>query len=327
MLHFCTLFDKNYMSRGLAMYQSLHEQCSSFHLYVFAFDDLCADVLQQMALPSMTVITLNEFEDEALLKIKPTRSRGEYCWTCTSSTILYCLKQYKLENCTYLDADLFFYRDPKELIAELAAQKHVIITEHRYTAYYDQSKVSGKYCVQFMYFDNSDASLEVLTWWRDRCLEWCYNRIEEGKFGDQKYLDDWTERFSCVHELQNLGGGLAPWNIQQYRFKEEHEELHGSEIATGKGFYPVFYHFHGIKFYDHGGMVFAPNTYHISKEILLQFYHPYIYRLNQCRDEIQRVVAGLDPHGTLPKQQFFKDKYVKGKWAYIKANYIKRLKA
>ena len=32
--------------------------------------------------------------------------------------------------------------------------------------------------------------LKALKWWRDRCLEWCYARIEDGKFGDQFYIED-----------------------------------------------------------------------------------------------------------------------------------------
>ena len=104
MLNFCTLFDSGYLSRGLAMYESLNRHCKDFHLYVFAFNDECFSVLKSLYLANMTVISLPEFEDEELLKVKPTRSRGEYCWTCSSSTILYVLDNYDVDHCTYVHA-------------------------------------------------------------------------------------------------------------------------------------------------------------------------------------------------------------------------------
>src|SRR5690606_18781443 len=105
-LNFCTLFDSNYLSRGLVMYDSLVTYCPEFHLYVFAFDQLALETLTQLNLPSLTVISLADFEDEELLKVKGERSRAEYCWTCTSSTIQYVLDHFEVENCTYLDADM-----------------------------------------------------------------------------------------------------------------------------------------------------------------------------------------------------------------------------
>jgi len=324
-LHFCTLFDKNYMSRGLSMYQSLVASEPHFHLYIFAFDDTTATTLQTLQLDHVTVITLAAFEDEELLRVKPTRSRGEYCWTCTSSTIWYCLHTFNLANCTYVDADLFFYQSPRVLIDEMPTDKHVMITEHRYTSYYDQSTISGKYCVQFMYFDQHASSLQVLQHWRNQCLEWCYNRIEEGKFGDQKYLDTWTQHFSCVHELQHLGGGLAPWNIQQYQFqRNKTHQLIGTTNASKKSFEAIFYHFHGFKFYDNGKFVYAPNTYRINHSIEQLFYLPYITALQNAQALLSKTDPSFTPHGSLSSKTYFKDKFLKGKFAYIKSNFIQR---
>ena len=218
MTNFCTLFNRNYLTRGLAMYESLRKHCESFHLYVFAFDDSSHEILSQLELPSMTVISLLDFEDEELLSIKADREVGEYCWTCTPSTILYAIERYNLLSCTYLEADLYFWNSPELLLNELG-KKSVLITQHRFSPEYDQALTSGKYCVQFMTFKNNEEGMTALRWWRKKCIKWCYARLEDGKFGDQKYLDDWLIRFNGVHELQHLGGGLAPWNIQKYQIE------------------------------------------------------------------------------------------------------------
>lgn len=243
MLNFCTLYNSKYASRGLAMYYSLKKHCSAFHLYIFAFDDILVNILHRMHLENVTVITLKEFEDPELLRIKSTRTAGEYCWTCSSSIILYCLEHYDIDHCTYIDSDLYFYADPSVLVEEMG-DDDVLITEHRYSPQFNSAISNGKYCVQFMTFKKNDNGLKILKWWRNACIEWCYARYEDGKFGDQKYLDDWTTRFTGVHELQHLGGGVAPWNMQQYTFANCGDKVIGTEISTGKTFPLIFFHFH-----------------------------------------------------------------------------------
>ena len=324
MLYFCTLFDSNYLTRGLATYESLAQVCTSgFQLYVFAFDDRCYAILKQLNLPNLIPISLSEFEDEQLLRIKPTRSRGEYCWTCTSSTILYAIETYKLPHCTYIDADMIFYNNPKVLIDEIPKDCNVLITEHRYTKQYDKSKIAGKSCVQFMYFDNTDNGLHILTWWRHQCLEWCYNRIEDGKFGDQKYLDDWTTRFKGVHVLQHLGGGLAPWNIQQYQIYNDKVLVHNGLNNKNSTLEPIFFHFHGVKLYENENVIFAPKMYLLTDAIKKQFYEPYIQKLNNWKSKVYAIDSSFDANGTQSLQQYQRDKW-KGWGAYFKTNFIKK---
>lgn len=251
MLNFCTLYNSNYAAKGLAMYWSLRRVCPEFMLYVFAFDNVLAAALKKMALPSMKVITLAEFEDEELLRVKPTRTAGEYCWTCSSSTIYYCLTHFDIDHCTYIDSDLYFYANPQVLIDEIG-DDDVLITSHHYSPLYIAEEKAGKYCVQFMTFKNTPNGMKVLKWWRERCLDWCYNRYEDGKFGDQKYLDDWTTRFKGVHELQHLGGGVAPWNMQQYSLKKIDGKIRGREIAKGVEFPLIFFHYHACHCFRKG---------------------------------------------------------------------------
>lgn len=294
-LHFCTLFDSHYLSRGLTMYRSLAACCDHFHLYIIAFDDPCYDLLKRLALEAVTVISLKEFEDEELLRIKPTRSRAEYCWTCSSSTILYCLERFDLPQCTYIDADLYFYSDPDVLLDEMGDHA-VLITEHRYSPQYEKGILTGKYCVQFISFKHNSYGMKVLRWWRDRCIEWCYARHEDGKFGDQKYLDDWTTRFEKVWVMRHLGGGLAAWNVQQYDFMMKDGALWGKEIRTAKEFPVIFYHFHYVRFYKGGLLELGRRT--LTNEVLSLIYKPYIARVMAEAAYIHGFNEVIDANGT-----------------------------
>ena len=64
MYNYCTLFDSNYLTRGLAMYESLAKYSNNFHLYVFAFDTQSFDILIALELKYVTVISLYSFESK-----------------------------------------------------------------------------------------------------------------------------------------------------------------------------------------------------------------------------------------------------------------------
>src|SRR5262249_5291447 len=163
-----------------------------------------------------------EEHDPGLLDVKPSRSRTEYYWTATPAVCSYALKtEPGLESITYLDADLMFFADPAPAFEELA-DGSILIVPHRYAPEHRiWEEPCGIYNVQFVTFRRDANGLAALDWWRERCLEWCYNRYEDGRFGDQKYLDDWPTRFGGVRVLEHLGGGLAPWNVGQYRLERD----------------------------------------------------------------------------------------------------------
>ncbi len=290
MYNFCTLFDSNYLTRGLALYDSLRAMGESFKLYVVCFDAHAHHILKRLDFPDLILIKLEDFESEDLLKVKSERTAAEYCWTCTSHVIRYVLDTYNLPEMTYLDADLFFFAKPSILFEEFyRSDASVMITEHRYTPKYDMSKVSGIYCVQFMTFKADTRGLQVLQWWQERCIEWCYARFEDGKFGDQKYLDDWPERFEGIHVLQHSGGGVAPWNVQQYKVS------FGPRVNA----LPiVFYHFHALRWYEDGRIDLG--GFKIPEYVVKFVYEPY-FQIHQKQFDLVRTIEpsfnkGKDPY-------------------------------
>lgn len=240
MLSFCTLFDSNYISKGIALYLSLEKVSSDFHLYVMAFDSNCFEQLKRLPFSNITVELWDDWETNEIKAVKGDRNRAEYCWTCGPSVIYHFLTYYKLPDITYLDSDLFFVADPMIAFSEIGSSS-IAITEQGISEI--NEKKYGKYCVQFMFFRNDINGVKALKWWRDSCIEWCYQRFEDGKYGDQKYLDSFPEKFDNVYIIKNPGVGVAPWNMYRYKYCNE-----GMSIIKDKVSYPmVFFHMHGLK--------------------------------------------------------------------------------
>ena len=287
MHYYVTLFDSNYLTRGLVMYSSLLRHAGEFHLWIICFDDLAYQILEQLHLEKVTLVSLSQFEDPELLKIKPQRTQREYCWTCTPSTLLYVLNtEPHVHTITYLDADIMLFSSPKPIFTE-AEKASILLIENRYLAEceYTYSKNCGIYNVQFMMFRRNIEGLNALQWWRDRCIEWCYDRSENGKFGDQKYLDDWPKRFNEVHILQHLGAGLAPWNAAQYKLTKNNEEIFVEKYPL------IFYHFSGFKI--HQLKIRSFSRFPFTEQICKWIYYPYYLELNQCYKQIQNFIPGF----------------------------------
>ena len=220
MEHFVTLFNATYIPQGLALLASMNRNIEQFKLWVLCIDDDTYEFFATKNFANVGLIKLSDVITEELLAAKKTRSIAEFCWTLTPFSIQYVFDaDSSVSRATYLDADLWFRKNPEKIFEELnASGKNILITDHAYAPEYDQSETSGKFCVQFMTFSREDPE-GVNHWWGQRCLEWCYARAEDGKFGDQKYLDDWPVRFETkVHVLINKELILAPWNASRFPY-------------------------------------------------------------------------------------------------------------
>jgi hypothetical protein len=238
---FCTVFDVNYMPRGLVLYDSLRGAFTDFRLHVLCMDTATRDVLGELALPSLVPVSIEELEadDPALAAVRHTRSPVEYCWTAVASFCLFCLGQADdIDRITYLDADMRFYAPVSD---ELAGGSIVIVPHRHADRWRWLERDSGPYNVQLVSFRRDRDGVEALRRWRRQCIEWCYDRVEEGRYGDQRYLDDWPARFSNVRVLHEPGAGLAAWSSTRFRL-----ELHRGRILV-EGRPLLFYHFHGLR--------------------------------------------------------------------------------
>jgi hypothetical protein len=290
------------------MYESLKANSGNFHLYIFAFDDLTFEILNDLKLACVTTISLQNFETEELKEVKKTRSKAEYCWTCTPSTISYAIDRFSLPHCTYVDSDLLFYSDPAVLVDEMNLNdKTVLITEHRFSflpGLYE-AKRGGRFCVQFVTFTNEMQSLRVLDKWRLQCIDWCYARYENGRFGDQKYLDEWPVLYDNVHILNHQGGGVAPWNLGQYIFNQDGKLISVTRRMNKLKFDVVFFHFQYVKFLDERKVDIG--WYLTPSKVVKIFYLPYLCKVSKIEDMLRKSFQGYNRGFTKFKADNFKN--------------------
>ena len=100
-------------------------------------------------------------------------------------------------------------------------------------------------------FRRDETGLACLKRWRNQCIEWCYDKVDNGRFGDQKYLDNWSTSFNNVKIIQHLGANLAPWNLDNYTLSEKGGYVFVNDYRL------LFFHFHG--FYAINKLVYNTN--------------------------------------------------------------------
>jgi hypothetical protein len=216
-----------------------------------------------------------------LLNAKANRSMVEYYYTLGPAICRFVLSRPNCrEMVTYLDADTFFYSSP-ERVFELLGQSSVGITPHRFSFWVKHARKGGEYNVGWITFRKDRDGIACLQWWFDRCIEWCYQRREDGKYADQGYLDWFPKLFRTVKILDDPGINLAPWNLANHRVRSEN----GAVKVDGKPL--VFFHF--ADFVQLSKWHYSANTSSglmwLTPRLRRLIFRPYVERLRQVCPE------------------------------------------
>jgi hypothetical protein len=280
---FCTLFDSNYLTRGLVMLRSLKRWHPSAAAFVLCLDDDTKRLLSLLALPDVQLISLPEVEDDRLLRVKGRRTTAEYCWTLASFLCAWLMEdQPEITEIVYLDADLMFFSELSPVLEESAGAS-ITILEHRFQPWNQYMGESGRFNVSWVGFRRDPEGMACLTKWRDQCLEWCYARLEDGKMGDQKYLDAWPDDYRSVHILQHKGAGVAPWNFSNHPITES-----AGRVLIGDA--PlVFYHFHQFHWLSDGSFDRMLSKYANGRTPPPEIYEPYEQALHSALAEVRAI--------------------------------------
>jgi len=283
MYHFATLFDKNYLTRGLALYSSMNEHIENFTLYILALDNEVVEYVENKNEDTLKVIKLTDIEKKypELIEAKNNRSIVEYYFTLSPVLPLYMLETFpEIDFITTLDADIFFFSNPKPIFDKFKNYS-ILITKHDFFKELKHLIIYGKYNVSFQSFRRDKEGFDCLNKWKSQCLDWCYDILENDKFADQKYLDTWTSEYENVLEIAGSGAGIAPWNISKYNLSQKKNKFFCNNEEL------VFYHFHGLRYItksiiNHGLKAYKVKINKGSKSI----YAKYLKKVSALNKEI-----------------------------------------
>jgi hypothetical protein len=289
---YCTYFDHNYLSRGVALYHSLQRHAPGSRLWVLCLSEACYQALAALDLPDLVPVRLADFEaaDPEIAATRASRSTIEYYFTCTPAWMLFVLgRETNAQWVTYLDGDLFFFASP-EIIYDELQDAAVAIIPHRYTAKLARLRRFGTYNVGWVGARNDPDGIVVIKWWRAKCIEWCHDYVDGERFADQGYLNSFSRLFSRVKIIENIGANLAPWNIGNYRV-----DFRGNRVLIDAIHPLVFFHFQGLR---KGLRWFIFNSHRayrapFSGTVRDHIYKPYV-------DELLSIEKALDPIMQLP---------------------------
>ena len=309
--YFCTLFDSNYLIKGLTMIKSLSEFCEDFDIYVLCLDNKTKFILEKINSSHIKCIELFEVENNDLLKAKEERTKAEYCWTLAPNFTWHVMDKFKDINLiTYLDADLLFYSSLEPIFKEIG-NSSIAIIEHRFAKPYKNLELNGRFCVEWNSFRRDKEGMKCLNKWRLQCLEWCFYKLGAGKMGDQKYLDEWPNKYKSCHIIKELGAGIAPWNYSNYVITNQHPKIK----INGENL--IFYHFHQFqilkknKFYRLGEIY---NSYKKEPDAIYKRYErELISTLNQIREIDKDFNSGINSNNNflIKKIKLFIPRFLK----------------
>ena len=214
--YFCTILSKTRLYQGLALLTSLKRVMGEdFHLFIHCIDEETFTLLKKMKWKNSQLIPEKKLPNR-IVSLKNERKVHEYCWTLKPVICDYVLRKYPAVNrITYLDSDLYFWGDPRQVFKKQPDCSVLLSIEEKYSpranqAIQQRSKITGRYNSGFISFKQDEIGRNAVRWWKEKCLENCRIDPAEGLFGDQKYLDELTGLFPAICDITTLASILAP---------------------------------------------------------------------------------------------------------------------
>lgn len=288
-----TIVAKNYIGLALVLEQSIRRSYNDLDFYIVVADELEKD----------EEYSPNVVEAKSSLGISPEMwvemsfkyNLTEFCTSIKPASFSYFIRTY--EKVIYLDPDILFYGSIGDIFKRL--ESHLILLTPHITQLSERSCSDspeniwfqcGIYNLGFLAVRRSSKVMEMLKWWHNRLISYCFNDPIKFTFTDQKWMDFIPSFFDPGELLiiRDMGFNVAPWNFFERKVIIRNGQYFViSRISNSNTEYPLYFvHYSGYDYTRlYGGSV---KQCHISEmksyediSMLLNVYSEWLNRYNE----------------------------------------------
>lgn len=213
-----TIVAKNYIGLALILEKSIRKSYNNLDFYIVVADELeKGEVYSSNILEARTNLGISH---EMWVEMSFKYNLTEFCTSIKPASFLYFIQRY--EKVIYLDPDILFYSSIGDIFDRL--DSHLILMTPHVTQLSEESCSDspeniwfqcGIYNLGFLAIKRSSKVVQMLKWWNNRLINYCFNDPIKFTFTDQKWMDFIPSFFNSneLWILEDLGFNVAPWNF------------------------------------------------------------------------------------------------------------------
>ena len=277
-----TVCSNNYLAQAIVLGNSVKAKCPH-HIFLIVLVDELNTQIDYNNIP-FEVLPIHRIEPQIqslVLKYNIIELN-----TCVKPGVIeYLFKVRMADRVIYLDPDIKLYGDLLD-VEEKLEHNSVVLTPHIFTPIPLDGKTPGEnsflnfglYNLGFIGLSASDETDKLVNWWKERTYKQGYNKVEDGIFVDQLYINLVPIFFKGVYVLNEMGYNMAPWNLHE-RYLLQKDNVYWVNEKDRL----CFFHFSSFKINSDELPVHFYNRYHLKDRPDLQsLYEEYNTDLNNA---------------------------------------------
>lgn len=241
-----TLCSNNYLAQAKTLMDSVHKFSPETILVIGLVDELHKEIDYNFFDPAI-VLPVKEIGLPNLEELCLKYNIIELNTAVKASYFKYLCNRFDSKNIVYFDPDIQVYEPLDSLFAQLISND-IILTPHilspiPHDGLKPQENIFLNYGIYNLGFiglnPRTSNVLKFLDWWEERTLSLGFNRVHEGLFVDQLWINLVPLLFKKIKILTEYGYNMAPWNLHErvlIKYVDEGLLLNDNSNLT-------FYHF------------------------------------------------------------------------------------